>query len=123
MKSKILTLLNSLRAKALTSSGEKKIVDGFNIKVKEAGGIEKIVDKLKVMYAYFRDKDTSSMKKGLVGAALLYFLLPTDVVMDFIPVVGYIDDVTAAMFVWNMLSKELDDYREKADRQMIDIKN
>jgi uncharacterized membrane protein YkvA (DUF1232 family) len=111
---KIVQLLLSLRGQALTPEGSQKILTSFDQKVARAGGIGLVVRKLKVMFEYFRHPKTSLTKKGLVGAALLYFILPTDVIVDVIPFVGYIDDMTAALFVWNLLSKEL----EKFEQQM-----
>jgi uncharacterized membrane protein YkvA (DUF1232 family) len=109
---RVIRLLLSLRKKALTKNGTQKILGSFNQKVKKAGGIESVIRKFKVMYEYFRHPETSAVKKSLVGAALLYFLLPADVVVDWIPVLGYVDDVTAALFVWNLLSKELDKFEK-----------
>ncbi|MBA4492920.1 YkvA family protein [Paenactinomyces guangxiensis] len=108
----IIRLLLSLRKRALTKEGSDKILQEFNQKVDRAGGIQTIVHKLKLMYEYFRHPQTSTTKKALVGAALLYFLLPTDVVVDWIPVMGYVDDVTAALFVWSLLSNELDEFEK-----------
>ncbi len=106
----VLRLLFSLRKKALTKNGTQQILNDFDQKVKKAGGIESVIHKLKVMYEYFRHPETSTVKKSLLGAALLYFLLPSDVVVDWIPVLGYTDDVTAALIVWNLLSKELEKF-------------
>lgn len=106
---RVIRLLLSLRKNALTNNGTQKIPGQ---KVKKAGGIESVIRKFKVIYEYFRHPDTSVVKKCLVGAALLYFLLPADAVVDGIPVLGYVDDVTAALFVWNLLSKELDKFEK-----------
>lgn len=118
---RIIRLLLSLRERALTKEGTETIVTDFNKKVNRVGGIKAVIHKLKVMYAYFRDPNTSKWKKGLAGAALLYFLLPADVIPDFIPIIGYIDDVTAALFVWNLLSGELDQFEEKSKKVVIDV--
>ncbi|WP_169713570.1 YkvA family protein [Paludifilum halophilum] len=105
---KVVHLLGSLRKKADTPAGKRKILDEFNDKVRRVGGIGRIIDKLNLLYEYFRHPETSRAKKALAGAALLYFILPSDVVPDFIPLLGYGDDAAAVAFVWNLLTKELD---------------
>ncbi len=59
-----------------------------------------------------RDRDFSiSLKtKGLVAAALLYFVLPTDVVPDFIPGIGYIDDALVLSTLWKLIGEEIEGY-------------
>ncbi|MBA4541744.1 MULTISPECIES: YkvA family protein [Thermoactinomyces] len=111
---KIVQTLKKLKQRSLTDEGERTVLDQFNQKVERAGGIEALIEKLKVMYQYFRDPHVSKTKKGLVGAALLYFILPTDVVADWIPVAGYLDDMTAALLVWRLLSKELELFAQKS---------
>lgn len=111
---KIVQTLKRLKQRSLTKEGERTVLDEFNHKVERVGGIGAMIEKLKVMYQYFRDPHVSKAKKGLVGAALLYFILPTDVVADWIPVAGYLDDMTAALFVWRLLSKELEFFAQKS---------
>lgn len=116
-KNKIIAMLQVLKKEALTKEGEKKIIDQFNRKVERVGGIQALIHKLKVMYHYFRDPEVSKKKKGLVGAALLYFILPTDVIFDWLPVVGYMDDMAAVLFVWRFLSEELDLFEKKGQQK------
>lgn len=113
---KMVTMLSDLKQRALTREGEKTIIDQFNDKVARAGGIQAVIHKLKVMYNYFRAPHVSKMKKGLAGAALLYFILPADVIFDWIPLLGYVDDMTAVLFVWRLLSKELDQFEQNSEQ-------
>jgi len=58
----------------------------------------------------------SGKTKALVAAALLYFVLPTDIVPDFIPGIGYIDDALILTTLWNVVRGEIDlylDYRQR----------
>ncbi len=113
---KMVAMLGDLKQRALSKEGEKTIIDQFNEKVARVGGIQAVIQKLKVMYNYFRDPRVSKMKKGLAGAALLYFILPADVIFDWIPLLGYVDDVTAVLFVWRLLSKELDQFEQNCEQ-------
>ncbi|MDR6225263.1 YkvA family protein [Desmospora profundinema] len=108
MENQVRERLKPLANQAVTPLGRKRILDGFNRKVKRVGGIGQVVEKLKVLYYYFRDPETSRWKKALAGAALLYFIMPIDVIPDYLPVVGYVDDGAAVVIVWRVLSKELE---------------
>ncbi|MCQ2560315.1 MAG: DUF1232 domain-containing protein, partial [Clostridia bacterium] len=48
--------------------------------------------------------------------ALLYFFSPVDLLPDFLPAIGYLDDVAVVAFVINMIHEDLDDYREWKDK-------
>jgi uncharacterized membrane protein YkvA (DUF1232 family) len=45
-----------------------------------------------------------------VVAALIYFVSPIDLIPDFIPVTGLTDDVGVLLWVYNSLSKEVNDF-------------
>jgi len=44
-------------------------------------------------------------------SALVYFINPFDLVHDYLPALGYLDDVTIIAFVVSSLRKELDEFR------------
>lgn len=48
----------------------------------------------------------------LSSMALLYFVTPSDLFPDFIPVAGYIDDATIIAFVANAIKADLDKFLE-----------
>lgn len=116
---KILAQVMKLIDIADTVKGKKRINQEFPRKIKTAKGIHGFVDKLKKLYRYFQDPLTSKAKKGLIGAALLYFIMPFDVVHDFIPLLGFIDDGVAIALIWSMVEKELKNYEENG--HIIDI--
>ena len=47
----------------------------------------------------------------MVVAAVLYFLNPLDLIPDFIPVIGYLDDAAVVGYVLRNLQKELEVFR------------
>jgi uncharacterized membrane protein YkvA (DUF1232 family) len=47
----------------------------------------------------------------LIIGALVYFVLPTDLTPDFIPGIGYIDDLAVIMGVLKRLAHEVNRYR------------
>jgi uncharacterized membrane protein YkvA (DUF1232 family) len=57
--------------------------------------------------------------------ALVYFLSPIDLISDFIPVVGLLDDVTVVLLLLSAIRKDLDHFRawEDAQRHTIDAEH
>lgn len=77
---------------------------------------------IKYFFEYMKDKEVPFFKKGLILGSLLYFVLPTDIVPDFIIGLGWLDDATVAAFIWNALRAEIKEYigkRKFADSKVI----
>ncbi len=60
-------------------------------------GLSRIAGKLKIELAYYKclmaHPGTPKLSRILLGAAIAYFLTPIDIIPDFIPVLGHLDDV------------------------------
>lgn len=67
----------------------------FKAKLTNIAGLDKLIDATKQIHALLRDPQTPVWVKGLCVAVLGYLIVPTDVVADFIPVLGYSDDLVA----------------------------
>ncbi len=66
----------------------------FKAKLGALAGIEDVLAAAKKVYVLMRDPATPLWVKSLCVAALGYLILPTDAVTDFIPGLGYSDDLT-----------------------------
>ena len=71
---------------------------------------------VRVLYALFKDTVNGKYKMppasvAMIGGGLLYFILPADLIPDFIPVIGYLDDLAVLTTIMNSLQKEISDYR------------
>jgi uncharacterized membrane protein YkvA (DUF1232 family) len=44
----------------------------------------------------------------MIVAGLLYFLMPIDAMPDFIPVTGFLDDITIIVWIFNSFKHEID---------------
>ena len=47
-----------------------------------------------------------------IGGTLLYILSPIDLIPDFLPVIGYLDDAAVFAFCLKMIGKELEMYKK-----------
>jgi len=59
------------------------------------------------LYFLLQAKDVPMKAKTLIVGALGYLILPVDMVPDFIPALGFTDDLTALMVVLRTLNKYL----------------
>lgn len=71
--------------------------------VAKKAGLEVIYYALLLFYALQSTNVTVADKAKIIGA-LGYFILPIDIIPDFIPVVGYVDDGGVLLLVIRMLS-------------------
>jgi uncharacterized membrane protein YkvA (DUF1232 family) len=51
-----------------------------------------IVREAIALYRYMTDPSVHWIKKVLVVSALIYFIMPVDVILDFTPIKGYTDE-------------------------------
>ncbi len=80
------------------------------------GPLKEIITEVKLLINMLRDYKRGSYttlpKRTIlsVTAALLYLVSPIDVIPDFIPLIGVVDDIFVLNFVWKQISKDLEDY-------------
>ncbi|MFD3156014.1 YkvA family protein [Haloimpatiens sp. FM7330] len=60
-----------------------------------------------LLFRLFKDKRVDVTKKILVGSIIGYLALPIDILPDFIPFIGKIDDVAIAFFGLNMIINDI----------------
>ena len=58
----------------------------------------------------YRDYPKRSLLLILFG--LIYFMIPIDVIPDFIPLSGFIDDLTVLLWVYKSIRKDIDAFEE-----------
>lgn len=68
-----------------------------------------IPDIVALFWRLFKDKRVRIDTKILIGGAIAYLASPIDILPDFIPLIGKIDDVAIAFFVMNKLINEIDE--------------
>jgi uncharacterized membrane protein YkvA (DUF1232 family) len=74
----------------------------------EAFEIVKTFSRLVVAYLRGEYRDVPWKTIVLIVAALVYFLSPFDLIPDFIPVIGYVDDAAVLVWVAKSIKDDLD---------------
>jgi uncharacterized membrane protein YkvA (DUF1232 family) len=83
---------------------------------KAAPVLKQILKDLKDLYTLFVDSVKGRYKlhpaiTGIIGGGLLYFIVPLDLIPDYLPIVGLLDDFAVLSAIINSLQNELTEYR------------
>ncbi len=89
------------------NSGGKKVRKEFVDWVDNAEGLE-IVSRGRQMWDYLHSGRVSGFEKFILGAALLYIVTPADLLPDWLPVAGWMDDLGMAALVLAFITQRLD---------------
>ncbi|MBN2879424.1 MAG: DUF1232 domain-containing protein [Clostridia bacterium] len=101
-KEKAMNLLDSAKQKA-----EKK-----------HGPLQDAWEKIQLFFSVFDDWIKGRYKVipfksiAMITVGIIYFVIPTDIIPDFIFGLGFGDDVAVLAFIIKQISKDLDDYKE-----------
>lgn len=84
---------------------ENKLLQKLSSAARWAGA--KVVYAVLLLYYVLRNPNISTADKSKIYGALGYFILPTDIVLDFLPMVGYTDDMAALMWALHTVIKNI----------------
>ena len=96
---------NKCKEYAKTQDGINMIKSDFDRKIKEINGVGPLIDSLENLYSRYILENPSSTKALIIGAVLLYFIIPLDVIPDYLFGIGYIDDMLLLQFELSVLDK------------------
>ncbi len=95
------------------------VAEGFWGKVRRTLGKAPFVDDAVAAYYCALDPATPSKVKAVLLAALAYFVVPTDLVPDFIAGFGFADDLAVLTAAVTAVSGSIkDEHRDKAKRAL-----
>ena len=105
--------------KYIDAYSEEKFFDKI-IRFAKAAGIKVIYLALLLFYT-LQQASTPMVAKSVIIGGLGYFILPLDIIPDFIPIVGFSDDFTALVSVLIAVALYIDDdIKRKAKAKLND---
>lgn len=117
LESEINAVTNEDLDRAAENSGE------INRKMSTAGALRKYAEIGKTMFSMLNDfrkgdyQQVPWLTVASIGFALLYIFNPLDLVPDFLPGVGYLDDLTVFSFVLRFVETDLHRYLDWKSKQ------
>ena len=117
------------KAKKAVDKGKKKVTEDDAQKVldkkkeieekfKGAGPLGKFVSDLKILFSVVQDyvkgeyREIPWLTIAAIVFALLYVLSPIDLIPDFIPIIGYVDDALVVAACLALVEEDLNKYVE-----------
>ncbi|WP_316798571.1 YkvA family protein [Pedobacter frigidisoli] len=119
---KILNLFKKSQSRASAILKDKSKVsvtveNALGKAVSNRSDLEGVWDKMVLLLAVSKDfingNYTAIPKRSIIAilGGLVYFLSPIDVVPDFVPVLGFIDDIFVLNLVYKQVLKDLEEYK------------
>jgi uncharacterized membrane protein YkvA (DUF1232 family) len=108
-------------SKRVTEADLKKVLDKrdeIEQKFNTNGPLGRFISDIKLLFAIISDYINGKYREipwwsiVSIAAALLYVLNPIDLIPDFIPMVGYIDDAAVVAICLSMVEQDLHKYRD-----------
>lgn len=101
---------------AANQARDKRVVkSGFWPKIRTTIGKVPFVEDAVAAYFCATDRQTPTYVRAILFAALAYFVMPVDLIPDFIAGLGFTDDATVLMAAFSAVRSYLtDDHRSKA---------
>ncbi|SIO34962.1 Uncharacterized membrane protein YkvA, DUF1232 family [Singulisphaera sp. GP187] len=94
---------------------EHVVREGFLAKAKRSLNRLPLAHETVALYFCLLDPKTPLWVKGIVGAALAYFILPLDAIPDFLPLAGFSDDAGVLAAALTAVSAHItDEHRARA---------
>lgn len=106
---------------AVYARDEKTVRLGFWVKLAKVAGKIPFAEDAAAAWFCARDPQTPFRVKATLMAALAYFVVPTDLVPDFITGLGFTDDATVLMAAVGLVSSHLTDAHRNAARRALGL--
>ena len=83
---------------------------------------KEILLKVLTLYYCLQDPDTPTKEKGIIMAALGYFIVPIDAIPDVLPAVGYSDDLGVLVLALAIVLVHIKpEHRQRADAKLAEL--
>jgi uncharacterized membrane protein YkvA (DUF1232 family) len=85
---------------------------------REVAGVPFLEDVLTAHYCAF-DRNTPVHVKAVLVGAIVYFVVPDDLIPDSLPIIGYADDAAVLGMAIKMMSSHIKPEHREAARRMV----
>ena len=108
---------------------EELLDDALKKAENDKGPINKFWDELQLFFSIIKDWKDGKYKDIPVGTltmifvAVLYFVVPTDLVPDVIPLGGFVDDAAVIAYVIKQIRSDLNAYKKWKDENLKNSNN
>ena len=100
---------------------QNKVRSGFWPKVRKTIGKVPFVEDAVAAYFCAMDRNTPVWVRATLMGALAYFVVPTDMIPDFVAGLGFTDDATVVLAALRTISGHMnDEHRERAQEALSD---
>lgn len=122
----LLYLFGTKRKEMLTPRNIEKYQGHYNeddfasklAKAAKKAGI-KVIYLALLLYYVLKSPSVTKADKGKIWGALGYFILPIDLIPDFLPVAGYTDDLAALVWAfWSVAKNVTPEIKEQAEKKL-----
>ena len=111
-------------AKALVPAtvrlNEQIVTRGFWPKIRRVAARVPFASEALAAWYAVQDRETPAAAKGMMLAGLAYFVLPTDVIPDFIAGLGYTDDAAVFMAMLGLVGRHIQPRHRDAAREAVE---
>lgn len=105
---------------AVVQVNEQRVSRGFWPKIRKVATRIPFASEALAVWYCARDPATPASAKGLMLAALAYFVLPTDVIPDVIPALGFTDDAAVFAALLTVIGRNLKVEHRSAAREALE---
>ena len=106
---------------AVVARNERAVECGFWKKLLRVAGYIPFADDAAAAYFCATDPATPRKVKGVLFAALAYFVMPFDVIPDFIAGLGYTDDAAVLAMALGLVARHITPEHRAEARRALDI--
>ena len=102
---------------------ERKLQDGFWAKVKKTASRVPFMEDVVAAYYCALDPKTPTRVRGILLAALVYFVMPVDSIPDFLIGFGLTDDLTVLTVAFSTISGHITDAHRAAAKEALEAQS
>lgn len=99
---------------------EQRVAKGFWPKIRKVAAHVPFASEALAVWFCARDDETPAVAKGMMLAALAYFVMPFDAIPDLIAGIGYTDDAAVFVAVMGLVGKNLKPRHRAAAREAVE---